>query len=137
MSGWIGVDLDGTLAEYHGWVAPDRIGAPILRMVERVKYWLAEGKDVRIFTARAWPLGIERKGYTEFEWEELKKTALIAHDAIRRWCIEQFGKELPITCMKDCHMYELWDDRAVQVIPNTGIPLRNLSENKRLIHGAD
>lgn len=25
-SGWIGVDLDGTLAGYDGWVGPEHIG---------------------------------------------------------------------------------------------------------------
>ena len=50
--GWIGVDLDGTLAEYLGWQGMGHIGEPIAPMVERVKAWLAEGKDVRIFTAR-------------------------------------------------------------------------------------
>lgn len=33
--GWIGVDLDGTLAEYDGWKGPDEIGAPVEPMVER------------------------------------------------------------------------------------------------------
>ena len=55
--GWIGVDLDGTLAEYHGWHDDGRIGKPILPMVARVKKWLAEGKEVRIVTERVWPLG--------------------------------------------------------------------------------
>ena len=50
--GWIGVDLDGTLAEYAGWVSEEHIGHPVPMMLERVKAWLAEGKDVRIFTAR-------------------------------------------------------------------------------------
>ena len=36
-SGWIGVDLDGTLAEYHGWKGSEHIGPPIPLMVERVK----------------------------------------------------------------------------------------------------
>lgn len=27
--GWIGVDLDGTLAHYSGWSDPDHIGEPI------------------------------------------------------------------------------------------------------------
>ena len=52
MSGWIGVDLDGTLAEYGGWKGPDHIGPPVPKMLERVKSWIAEGRDVRIFTAR-------------------------------------------------------------------------------------
>jgi len=49
-SGWVGVDLDGTLAIYEGTIAS--IGAPIPKMVERVKSWLRKGMDVRIFTAR-------------------------------------------------------------------------------------
>ena len=50
--GWIGVDLDGTLAEYDGWVGPQHIGKPVPLMVDRVKRMLDYGEDVRIFTAR-------------------------------------------------------------------------------------
>lgn len=98
MGGWIGVDLDGTLAEYKGWRGPDHIGRPIRRMRLRVVHWLAEGYDVRIFTAR-----------TE-----------ASYPAIERWCLKQFGRKLPITNVKDYGMVELWDDRAVQVEANTG-----------------
>ena len=56
MDGWIGVDLDGTLAEYDKWVSPTHIGKPILRMVKRVQKWLAEGRQVKIMTARVYPL---------------------------------------------------------------------------------
>lgn len=52
MSGWIGVDLDGTLAMYDGFKGPEHIGDPVPKMLERVKKWLAEGREVRIFTAR-------------------------------------------------------------------------------------
>lgn len=57
MGGWIGVDLDGTLAEYTGWKGVEHIGEPIT----------------------------------------------------------------PI-CTKDYSMIELWDDRAIRVQPNKGIP---------------
>lgn len=50
--GWIGVDLDGTLAHYAGWVGPDHIGEPIPAMLARVQQWIAEGRTVKIFTAR-------------------------------------------------------------------------------------
>ncbi|MHB9009227.1 MAG: hypothetical protein ACYDC1_20140, partial [Limisphaerales bacterium] len=50
--GWIGVDLDGTLAHYDGWQGAQYIGDPIAPMVERVQRWLAAGKTVKIFTAR-------------------------------------------------------------------------------------
>ncbi len=52
MSGWIGVDLDGTLAHYDGWAGPESIGEPIPLMMARVREWLALGREVRIFTAR-------------------------------------------------------------------------------------
>ena len=51
--GWIGVDLDGTLAHYDGWYGPAHIGEPVPSMLQRVKSWLDEGVEVRIFTARA------------------------------------------------------------------------------------
>lgn len=98
--GWIGVDLDGTLAEYGGWQGPDSIGKPIPLMLGRVKEWLKRGEEVRIFTARAsLPAQVE---------------------PVERWCKKHIGVVLPVTCMKDSGMIELWDDRAIQVIPNTG-----------------
>lgn len=107
VSGWIGVDLDGTLAHYETWGAEDHIGEPIPRMLERVKKWLADGVDVRIFTARAsYPNPVGRA-------------------AIEAWCQKHVGKVLPITNAKDLAMIELWDDRAVQVEMNTGRVLRD------------
>ena len=52
MNGWIGVDLDGTLAHYDTWRGPAHIGEPIPKMLERVKWWVSQGKTVQIFTAR-------------------------------------------------------------------------------------
>lgn len=102
---WIGVDLDGTLAEYHGWVGPQHIGRPVKRMARRVREWLAEGKRVKILTARATP---GRPEYDE------------VIEAIEKWCLRHLGQVLEITNEKDFGMTELWDDRAVQVVPNTG-----------------
>lgn len=48
---WIGVALDGILAEYHGWVGIHHIGKPIKPMVDRVRAWILDGKRVKIFTA--------------------------------------------------------------------------------------
>jgi hypothetical protein len=103
-SGWIGVDLDGTLAVYHGWLGGN-IGAPVPAMVDRVKAWLAEGITVKIFTARA----------CFNDAQEIQK--------IKDWCAEHIGQELEVTCSKDFSMIELWDDRCVQVVPNTGVPV--------------
>ena len=44
--GWIGVDLDGTLAHDTGWHGPDQIGPPIPEMLERVRNWLNDGRRV-------------------------------------------------------------------------------------------
>ncbi len=114
--GWIGVDLDGTLAEYHGWTGG--IGAPVPRMVERVKSWLANGEDVRIVTARVSPFG----GRSSESGEEAANVAFLLDQErqIRAWCLEHLGTALPVTYAKDFAMFELWDDRAIQVIPNTG-----------------
>lgn len=108
MSGWIGVDLDGTLAMYDEWRGARHIGAPIPAMVARVKAWLAAGTEVRIFTARV-------AGRRAGEVEPDETAELIAV-----WCEEHIGSRLPVTCTKDFGMIELWDDRAVQIIPNTG-----------------
>jgi hypothetical protein len=109
-NGWIGVDLDGTLAEYHGW--DGLIGKPIPSMIKRVKNYLAQGQDVRIFTARVsgW------FGDTDAEYDNAEDQAYL----IENWCEEHIGQILPITCIKDRGLIEFWDDRAIQVIPNTG-----------------
>lgn len=117
-SGWIGVDLDGTLAHYGGWDG-GKIGRPIPLMVDRVKAWLSQGVEVRIFTARV--AGQPLAGC--FEDPE----AVCPIDAQRRliqdWCEEHIGKRLPVTHQKDYSMIELWDDRAVSVKANTGLVL--------------
>ena len=106
---WIGVDLDGTLAHYDGWVSHIDIGEPILPMVNRVQEWLVDGHNVKIFTARiSSPSALEN---TE---------AIVA---IRNWCRDHIGVALEVTNVKDFDMAELWDDRAVQVIANTGEPV--------------
>ncbi len=107
--GWIGVDLDGTLAEYHGWVNTSHIGSPIPMMVERIKNWLSQGVEVRIFTARVNDMAEKHQNVKAI-------TAMI-----QKWCTQHIGQPLPVTCKKDYGMIELWDDRCVQVIPNTGI----------------
>jgi hypothetical protein len=108
--GWIGVDLDGTLAEYTTWKGSDHIGAPIPKMLERVKAWLAIGQEVRIFTARVSPAAAA--------FNNSNPTDIIGR--IRAWCVEHVGRALAVTHEKDMAMIQLWDDRAVQIIPNTG-----------------
>ena len=102
---WIGVDLDGTLAYYDGeWRGVEHIGEPIMPMVRRIKRWLKAGKEVRIFTARVADM----------------RDATLAAVTIQDWCEKHIGQRLNVTCVKDRYMSELWDDRAVRVVKNTG-----------------
>ena len=113
MSGWIGVDFDGTLSVYTGGL---ELGPPVPLMVERVKAWLKEGREVRIMTARVGachligPTGLKDDHFFAVEQREL----------IQIWCKEHIGRRLPVTASKDFAMIELWDDRAVRVKMNTG-----------------
>lgn len=106
LGGWIGVDLDGTLAHYDGWKGVEHIGEPIVPMVERVKAWLKEGIEVRIFTARC--------------SQPNEADSMISLCAIQAWSRKVFGVALPVTNIKDFGMTQLWDDRAIQVEMNTG-----------------
>lgn len=103
MNGWIGVDLDGTLAHYEGW-NDGLIGEPIPLMAERVKGWIESGIVVKIVTARV----------------SIPSQAMEQRCAIERWCEEHLGRRLEVTCEKGFDMVTLYDDRAVQVEKNTG-----------------
>ena len=105
---WVGVDLDGTLAFYNGWKGLNHIGSPVPVMEKRVREWLATGTKVKIVTARACvPEGIP---------------------PVAQWLAKHGFPEMDITNAKDFDMIELWDDRCVQVLVNTGRPLVPLQE---------
>lgn len=105
------VDLDGTLARYDGMEIfeydPKRVGSPIIKMVNRVKRWLANGDEVVIFTARVHP----KHGLSNIA---------MAEKAIKEWCKAVIGRELEITCMKDPEIQEFWDDKAIRVGRDNG-----------------
>ena len=128
--GWIGVDLDGTLAYYREWMGWNVFGHPIPLMQARVKQWVTEGKDVRIFTARvSVDLSAVQKCYVTGQ----SFTGYMMVEAIQQYTIQHVGVRLPVTCVKDVHMIEYWDDRAVQVVPNTG---RTLAEEHEAVYNA-
>jgi len=104
---WYGVDLDGTLAIYTTY-QNGKIGSPIPLMVSRVRQWLKQGKRVKIMAARI----------AGGDMDEAAK--------IQRWCKRYIGQVLEITNAKDPDMVDLWDDRAVQLIPNTGVRIDSL-----------
>jgi hypothetical protein len=114
---WIGVDLDGTLAE-HYWPSKGpyetlRIGDPVPAMVARIKRWIAAGRAVKVFTAR-----VDATEGEPLSEQHRDVTGITA--AIQAWCVEHIGVALPVTSRKDFGMVQLWDDRAVRVIENTG-----------------
>lgn len=106
---WIGFDLDGTLAKYDGWKGIEHIGDPIKPMVDLAKRLHDKGVKIKIFTARV----------------DYPDTVDAARKRIEDWCAEVLGFVPAVTCEKDGLMETCFDDRSVQVIPNTGIPVKN------------
>lgn len=104
-SGWIGFDLDGTIAEYDKFMGPEHVGAPIPATIAILKEHLAAGRTVKIFTARVSCPDRE-------QWAVRR--------AIANWCVEHIGQVLEITCEKDYSMWCLYDDRCIAVEKNTG-----------------
>lgn len=104
---WIGVDLDGTLAHDLSNGSENKglgeIGSPIKPMLNRLKKWIAEGKTVKIFTARA---------------SSSRQIAMV-----KKWLFKHGLPDLEVTNVKDLRMIELWDDRCVQVMTNLGEPI--------------
>jgi hypothetical protein len=102
----IAVDLDGTLAVYDKWRGIEHIGAPIPKMVNLVKRYVANGFTVKIFTARVFDDG--------------RHDPEVARKVIEDWCEKYIGVRLEVTNIKDPYMEVFYDDRAVGVIKNTG-----------------
>lgn len=115
--GWIGVDLDGTLAEYKKGQG-SLIGRPLQPMVARIKKWQEKGKEVRIFTARAkTPGGVMQ---------------------VQTWLANNGLPKLDVTNVKDDELFELWDDKAIRVVKNTGNPCSGCGEGNQFsaVHNA-
>lgn len=127
--GWIGVDLDSTLAHFDRWRGIAHIGAPIAPMVERVKRTIEDGVTVKLFTARVAPppscATAERRAEHIFEMR-------LFHVAWAKFCAENGLPVLEVTCQKDFKMIELWDDRVKQVVPNAGVLVEDLLHECRI-----
>lgn len=100
---YVAYDLDGTLARSGPGGPKAPIGKPVPAEIERLKKDLADGKDVRIFTAR---VANDPDGK--------------ATRAIQAWSQKYIGEALPITDVKEPGMTKLEDDKAVHVGKNTG-----------------
>lgn len=114
ISGWVGFDLDGTLATYAEGSDLTTIGAPVKLMVDKVKEYLKTGVTVKIFTARVSAVDVM------FVVEQTK--------LIEAWCLEHIGVVLEVTNCKDFACFKIYDDRAVQVIMNKGVTVGVLGE---------
>lgn len=102
--GWVGFDLDGTLARYDGWKGVGHIGEPIAPMITRLKALHEKGVQVKIVTARV----------ADPEQRE------VALARIKKWLETNIGLDLEVTHEKDACLIVLFDDRVEQVMPNTG-----------------
>lgn len=107
-TGWIGVDLDGTLARYSRYSKYP--GEPIPKMVNRVRRWVNDGREVRIVTARVAPLHKDRV-------EQL--------NVVHEWVLQHIGHPLEVIPYKDPLMQWLYDDRVKQVEQDTGVLVAN------------
>lgn len=111
---WVGIDLDGTLARYDIWVSHLHIGEPVPEMIRKIHKFLDQGYQVKIFTAR---MSVPE------HVEEVSK--LIAD-----YTLKHVGVALEATCQKDYGMVLLLDDRAREIVPNTGLTLQEYWEKQ-------
>lgn len=127
--GWIGVDFDGTMFTYDKWVGWNVFGKPIKPMIDRIHDWLNAGIEVRVVTAR---IGLpdsfdhlDQPVYSARRMTKCRVTGIYFSDRmmeleIQKHCLINGLSRLRVQCYKDVNMITLYDDRAVQVIPNTG-----------------
>ena len=137
--GWYGFDLDGTLAKYDKWEGIDHIGEPVKPMVDLIKRMHAEGKVVKILTARVAPKQKPEVKPNPYSLEDhltiespddmpwaVHAEAWTAREFIQDWCYRVLGFVPEIVYQKDHLMLELYDDRVKQVVPNEGILVEDL-----------
>lgn len=102
----IALDLDGTLAEYNGWVNMDNIGPPIRPMWDLFTSWLDDPDvNVSIFTARA----------GDPDSDEIIRDWLFRHGLSKSQ-----SDDIQITNVKYKKFTEYWDDRSIAVKRNSG-----------------
>lgn len=100
---WVGVDLDGTLARDDApghFEPPYPLGEPIPEMIALIQSLLEAGLTVKIFTARA------------CEPESIP--------IIHAWAEKHGLGQLEVTNLKDYNLIRFYDDRAIQMAPNSG-----------------
>lgn len=100
---WVGVDFDGTWSSTDNpghFVPPYPLGEATPLMTLRVRIMRKAGLRVKLFTARA--------------------ASPEAVSKLQIWMEKAIGEVLEVTDRKDYQMIRFFDDRALQVVPNTG-----------------
>lgn len=115
--GWVGFDFDRTLAVYHHHMYP-ALGDPIPGIVDLAKRILGHGYEIRLVTARVCDVLLYR-------YEQGDRSPEVIRDQEQRkslgeWLFSVFGMVITVTNRKDFKMICLYDDRAKEVVPNTG-----------------
>jgi hypothetical protein len=123
-AGWYGWDFDRTLVKYDRWRGADHYGENIQAAVDALIQHLDKGDNVKIFTARIHPI-LSVSLYSQMSVASGTSTGefLVGQEAVRavqRWCMSNLGHPLEITCVKDARCIAIYDDIAIQVVPNEG-----------------
>lgn len=100
----IACDLDGTLAEYDGWKGVAHIGPEVPSVLRALKQAQEEGAEIWIHTARV------------SSDEDAQPASYYIQDWLKGIELNVAG----ITATKHKFFTEFWDDRAIQVIRNSG-----------------
>lgn len=116
IEGWAGFDFDGVLAVCDRWRGDEHLGKPVPLMIRRVQNYLERGIKCKVFTARV----------SEEEGRDVERCRRLIED----WTEAHIGTRLEVTNMKDRGMLQLFDDRCIQVIKNTGKIVINTREKK-------
>jgi hypothetical protein len=112
------VDLDGTLAQQDGDYVEGKIGWPVRKVCEFVKYQLAAGNAVTIFTARA-DNPVDVSAIREWLIDEAEIPC--GRSEFNRLTAEGYPPEqLPISNVKGRDCVLIIDDKARECRKNTG-----------------
>lgn len=103
----IAFDLDGTLAEYHGWKGVSHIGAPVPKMIDRLLFHIENGDECIIFTSRV--------GH-----DDVHQNTMAEHH-ISKWLRDNDLPYMKITARKLPGIRLFYDDRALHVEKNLGV----------------
>lgn len=119
-NGWYGFDLDACIAYYDHYRGDAHIGEPIWPMVNLMRKFIADGRRVKIFTARVSPAAIVGRNPSIKTQEGIEKELTKIVQAIVDWSLQNIGSLVPITATKDYEMITCYDDRCIQIVPNEG-----------------